>query len=402
MKPRLTTPARSVSSAVVSTCSEWRASSLASRSWDGPHEARRRELKSTIRPAPAAPTSVLNRQQAPGAACPGRWRSRVDNRGRPRLPLVYHAPHGPFLQTMSGRRVEPVRPPIPSQLNADDIARALAEASVASAAAAASSTRSPSAPGSGPKLVEQRGRRSYQQLAHFIIHNKSEAYLGDMPHPIKHRSKLGAALKAVRGAPRAGAPGALAEYSRHARDQARRPRPARYRAPGVQRRELALAGLDGVQHSNLEDPSPGRPRRPPSRSDAATPNPRRAARLSDVLPPPRPPASPPSGDRARIPSRLARLYAEVMETEPGRVTVAFRELGENSIKRTNANRQDITGPGRAVRGSIRRGPPGESSASGPGTRLWARSRSCWTGRPRAPSSSSPSTRARNSDTGSGA
>jgi 5'-deoxynucleotidase YfbR-like HD superfamily hydrolase len=29
------------------------------------------------------------------------------------------------------------------------------------------------------------------------MHDASEAYLGDMPHPIKHRSALGAAFKAA-------------------------------------------------------------------------------------------------------------------------------------------------------------------------------------------------------------
>ena len=34
-----------------------------------------------------------------------------------------------------------------------------------------------------------------------------------------------------------------------------------------------------------------------------------------------------AADRARIAARLAALYAELMETDPRRVTVAFRELG---------------------------------------------------------------------------
>jgi phenylpyruvate tautomerase PptA (4-oxalocrotonate tautomerase family) len=37
--------------------------------------------------------------------------------------------------------------------------------------------------------------------------------------------------------------------------------------------------------------------------------------------------------RAVIAPRLARVYAEVMETNPERVTVAFRELGENGVVR---------------------------------------------------------------------
>jgi phenylpyruvate tautomerase PptA (4-oxalocrotonate tautomerase family) len=38
-------------------------------------------------------------------------------------------------------------------------------------------------------------------------------------------------------------------------------------------------------------------------------------------------------ERAELAPRLARLYAEVMETQPERVTVAFRELGENGVLR---------------------------------------------------------------------
>ena len=38
-------------------------------------------------------------------------------------------------------------------------------------------------------------------------------------------------------------------------------------------------------------------------------------------------------ERAEIAARLARVYADVMETNPERVTVAFRELGENGVVR---------------------------------------------------------------------
>ena len=45
----------------------------------------------------------------------------------------------------------------------------------------------------------------------------------------------------------------------------------------------------------------------------------------------------PSADRVRLASRLARVYAVEMETNPERVTIAFRELGENGVVRTNAD-----------------------------------------------------------------
>jgi 5-carboxymethyl-2-hydroxymuconate isomerase len=42
-------------------------------------------------------------------------------------------------------------------------------------------------------------------------------------------------------------------------------------------------------------------------------------------------------DRVRIAGRLARLYAEVMQTSPQRPTVGFRELGENGVLRLSAD-----------------------------------------------------------------
>ena len=42
-------------------------------------------------------------------------------------------------------------------------------------------------------------------------------------------------------------------------------------------------------------------------------------------------------DRADIAARLARAYADVMETNPERVTVAFRELGENGVVRLRSD-----------------------------------------------------------------
>ncbi len=44
-----------------------------------------------------------------------------------------------------------------------------------------------------------------------------------------------------------------------------------------------------------------------------------------------------AGDRARIAGRLARLYAEVMQTSPRRPTVGFRELGEQGVLRLGAD-----------------------------------------------------------------
>jgi 5'-deoxynucleotidase YfbR-like HD superfamily hydrolase len=42
------------------------------------------------------------------------------------------------------------------------------------------------------ELVEQRGGDAEDAFA-ALMHDATEAYLGDMPHPLKHRSPLGAA-----------------------------------------------------------------------------------------------------------------------------------------------------------------------------------------------------------------
>ena len=99
---------------------------------------------------------------------------------------------GPYLQTVSGRWVNPFDPD-PGQLDAGDIARALANQcrfgghsrvfySVAQHSVIVS------------ELVEQRGG-DVEDVFAALMHDASEAYLGDMPHPLKHRSPLGAAFK---------------------------------------------------------------------------------------------------------------------------------------------------------------------------------------------------------------
>jgi hypothetical protein len=83
--------------------------------------------------------------------------------------------------------------PDPEQLDPEDIARALANQcrfgghcrvfySVAQHSVIVS------------ELVEQRGGDAHEAFA-ALMHDATEAYLGDMPHPLKHRSPLGAAFK---------------------------------------------------------------------------------------------------------------------------------------------------------------------------------------------------------------
>jgi hypothetical protein len=107
-----------------------------------------------------------------------------------------HAPPapGPYLQTVSGRWINPFDPD-PDQLDAGDIARALANQcrfgghsrvfySVAQHSVIVS------------QLVEQCSGDTEDVFA-ALMHDAAEAYLGDMPHPLKHRSQLGAAFKAA-------------------------------------------------------------------------------------------------------------------------------------------------------------------------------------------------------------
>ena len=101
---------------------------------------------------------------------------------------------GPYLQTVSGRWVNPFDPD-PEQLDAGDIARALANQcrfgghsrvfySVAQHCVIVS------------RVVEDRGG-DVEAVFAALMHDATEAYLGDMPHPLKHRSALGEAFKAA-------------------------------------------------------------------------------------------------------------------------------------------------------------------------------------------------------------
>src|SRR5262245_43911318 len=146
---------------------------------------------------PSRRSSACARRRATAAAA----RPRSPRRSSSRSPPVDmsgsdHAPPapGPYLQTVSGRFVNPFDPD-PEQIEIGDIARALANVcrfgghcrsfySVAQHSVIVS------------ELVEQRGGDVEDCFA-ALMHDATEAYLGDMPHPIKHRSPLGAAFKAA-------------------------------------------------------------------------------------------------------------------------------------------------------------------------------------------------------------
>jgi 5'-deoxynucleotidase YfbR-like HD superfamily hydrolase len=118
--------------------------------------------------------------------------------------MTYHRPMaapdsarpapGPYLQTVSGRRVNPFDPD-PDQLDIGDIARALGnQCRFGGHCRVFYSVAQHSVIVAG--LVEERGG-DVEDVFAALMHDASEAYLGDMPHPIKHRSPLGAAFKAA-------------------------------------------------------------------------------------------------------------------------------------------------------------------------------------------------------------
>jgi 5'-deoxynucleotidase YfbR-like HD superfamily hydrolase len=99
---------------------------------------------------------------------------------------------GPFIQTLSGRRVNPLDA-APEDIDPADIARALSNLcrfgghskafySVAQHSVIVCD------------LLEQRGATPDELMA-ALLHDAAEAYLGDLPHPLKHRSELGAAFR---------------------------------------------------------------------------------------------------------------------------------------------------------------------------------------------------------------
>ena len=101
---------------------------------------------------------------------------------------------GPYIQTLSGRRVNPFDAS-PEDIDPADIATALSNLcrfgghssafySVAQHSVIVSDLLA--ATGASPDAVMAA-----------LLHDAAEAYLGDLPHPLKHRSELGAHFKAA-------------------------------------------------------------------------------------------------------------------------------------------------------------------------------------------------------------
>jgi hypothetical protein len=100
---------------------------------------------------------------------------------------------GPFIQTLSGRRVNPLDAAV-EDIDPGDIANALANLcrfgghskafySVAQHSVIVAD------------LLERQGDATPDELMAALLHDAAEAYLGDVPHPVKHRSELGAQFR---------------------------------------------------------------------------------------------------------------------------------------------------------------------------------------------------------------
>jgi hypothetical protein len=95
---------------------------------------------------------------------------------------------GPYIQTVGGRRIDPFAPNV-SEIDIEDIAFALSNqcrfgghCRVFYSVAQHSSIVADS-------VSEQTANRGDQLWA--LLHDASEAFLTDLPHPLKHRSELG-------------------------------------------------------------------------------------------------------------------------------------------------------------------------------------------------------------------
>jgi 5'-deoxynucleotidase YfbR-like HD superfamily hydrolase len=99
---------------------------------------------------------------------------------------------GPFIQTLSGRRVNPFDAS-PEDIDPADIATALSNlCRFGGHSSAFYSVAQHSA--IVADLLEQQGATPDELMA-ALLHDAAEAYLGDLPHPIKHRSELGEHFK---------------------------------------------------------------------------------------------------------------------------------------------------------------------------------------------------------------
>ena len=166
-----------------------------------------------------------------------------------------HEP-GPFIQTLSGRRVNPLDA-APEDIDPADIARALSNLcrfgghskafySVAQHSAIVCD------------LLEERGATPDELMA-ALLHDAAEAYLGDLPHPLKHRSELGAAFRVAEKRLEAVIAERFALPEAAARDQAARQGAARRRSGARSARSRGTGPSSTAPRSSTSRSSPGTP-----------------------------------------------------------------------------------------------------------------------------------------------
>ena len=96
---------------------------------------------------------------------------------------------GPYIQTVSGRRFNPFEPD-PNEIDIGDIARALSHQ-----CRFGGNCRTFYSVAQHSCLVADlldEGNGDLDAVLWALLHDASEAYLVDLPHPLKHRSPLGA------------------------------------------------------------------------------------------------------------------------------------------------------------------------------------------------------------------
>jgi uncharacterized protein len=102
-----------------------------------------------------------------------------------------HEP-GPYIQTLSGRRVNPFDA-APEDIDPADIAQALSNLCRFGGHSRAFYSVAQHSVIVSDRLAEAGAAPAAVMAA--LLHDAAEAYLGDLPHPLKHRSELGARFR---------------------------------------------------------------------------------------------------------------------------------------------------------------------------------------------------------------
>ena len=174
-------------------------------------------------------------------------------------------------------------------------------------------------------LLEERGATPDELMA-ALLHDAAEAYLGDLPHPLKHRSELGARFRVAEKRLEAVIERALRAAGGGGADQAARQGAAGHRAADLQRGHLALARARRRRGARARDRALGRPPARCGSSRAATSASTRSGAVD-------PPASEPVRNQS---------------TEAGSPARAKTSLGAALVERLLGQRLNASRSGRSV------------------------------------------------------